>query len=948
MIVLEDMLNSSAKEQPLIEDIRLLGRLLGDAIRSQEGQEVFDLIEKIRSLSVAHRVQKNTQAGTQLSTILSKLSTTQAIQVLRAFSYLSHLINLAEDRHYLRRRAYYERLNQTQSGSLQASIRKLQDNGISNQAIAQLLAQSYVSPVLTAHPTEVQRTIILKSQAAIAQLLQARETLHTEREKKRNTLQLQARVTQLWQTRIVRDTKLSVSDEIQNALAYYHATFLQEVPELYATLEELLPNETIAPFFRMGHWMGGDRDGNPFVQADCLELALRKQCSTVLQHYLHELHALGQELSMSTLLVSATDALLALADAAENQNPHRKDEAYRRAIMGIYARTARTLQTRTQTFAPYSSALDRPAYAQADELLHDLRIIENSLRQHYGAPLLILRLSKLVRAVEVFGFHLASLDLRQNSQQHENVVAELLQVAKIEDNYSALDETAKRAGLLRVLRDVRPLQVPQYNYSTTTCAELSIFRTAYQQIQLFGKHALKHYIVSHTESVSDLLEVLVLFKEVGLLQNFGTTQVRSGLIVSPLFETITDLQAATDIMREWLEIPSIADLVRNSGGEQDIMLGYSDSNKDGGVFTSSWSLYKAECALLKLFNTNSTIKDIRMRLFHGRGGTVGRGGGPSYEAILAQPAGTVGGQIRLTEQGEVIASKYANPEIGRRNLEILVSATLEASLLPVAQAPDAFLQAAQEISDASYQAYRKLVYETVGFNQYFVEATPLRELSELHIGSRPASRKKLENIADLRAIPWSFSWSQSRLALPAWAGFGSGVRQWLFVDDDHITPSQQANPKRLELLQTMYQQWSFFSALLSNIDMVLAKTDLSIAEHYVSLVEDQALGARIFDAIRQEWQYTQDMLNLITGQTQRLANNPALARSIEHRFPYVDLLNYLQVELMRRKRTGGVADDEKIAQAAINRGLMPDGLGKLKRGIQISVNGIAAGLRNTG
>ena len=929
------------KEQPLIDDIRLLGKLLGDVIREQEGEAVYELVERIRQLSVAYRIRDDEGAGQTLAELLKNLTLEQTVQVARAFSYFSHLANIAEDHHHIRRRQFHERRGEAQRGSLAAGLARLQEQGVSADRIAGLLEQAYVSPVLTAHPTEVQRTIILTAERAIAQLVAEREQVVTTRERDRNTLLLKARITQLWQTRMLRDEKLSVADEIRNSLAYYHSTFLREVPHLYAELEESLPGQPIAPFFRMGNWIGGDRDGNPFVSAETLALAFRLHCETALTHYLHELNALGLELSMSTILVDVEPELQALADTVGDTNVHRKDEPYRRVVIGIYARVAATLKQRTGTDAPYAPAVSGEPYATADELLAHLRLLESSLREHHGTPLLALRLSELLRAVEVFGFHLATVDLRQNSEEHEAVVAELLRVAQLQDDYSALDEAGKRACLQQVLADVRPLQVPHAAYSEKVHGELAVFQSALQHLDQYGRHALRHYIISHTEDVSDLLEVMVLMKETGLLRGFGTEQVSSRLIVSPLFETIADLQAATRIMREWYALPGVLDMVLASGAEQDIMLGYSDSNKDGGMFTSNWNLYQTEQELLTLFDPLRAQHGVKLRLFHGRGGTVGRGGGPSYQAILAQPPGTVNGQIRLTEQGEVIASKYANPEIGRRNLETLVAATLEASLLePTQPVPPEYLEAAQQISDACFGAYRALVYETPGFTDYFFAATPLREISELNIGSRPASRKALRSIEDLRAIPWGFSWGQSRVALPGWAGFGSGVRQWLLAGGD--TP----NAQRLQTLQGMYREWPFFATVLSNLDMVLSKTDMPIAERYVELVPDQALGRRIFGAIRAEWDATQDMLALITGERDRLAHNPALARSIAHRFPYIDPLNHLQVELMRRYRASkenGAPDAAELALPAWQQ--QP---ARLKRGIHISVNGIAAGLRNTG
>jgi phosphoenolpyruvate carboxylase len=524
----------------------------------------------------------------------------------------------------------------------------------------------------------------------------------------------------------------------------------------------------------------------------------------------------------------------------------------------------------------------------------------------------------------VFGFHLATLDLRQSSDQHEAVIAELLATARIEPGYTQLDEPARCDLLLRLLQDARPLRVIDAPYSERTQSELAIFETARRLRARLGPQAIRHYIISHTETVSDLLEVLLLQKEVGMLTGTLDAHARTELIVVPLFETIEDLRNAAPIMRAFYALPGIARMVQSSGAEQDIMLGYSDSNKDGGIFTSNWELYRAEIALVELFDSLANSHNIQLRLFHGRGGTVGRGGGPSYDAILAQPPGTVRGQIRLTEQGEVIGSKYANPEIGRRNLETLVAATLEATLLQATQpAPRAFLATAETLSQASMRAYRQLVYETPGFADYFFNATPVREIAQLHIGSRPASRKAGQRIEDLRAIPWGFSWGQCRLTLPGWYGFGTAVHTFLH---ETYEPSKKDG---LALLQKMYRRWPFFRTLLSNMDMVLAKSDLALASRYAELVTDARLRKRVFSTIEAEWQRTVEALQMITGERQRLAGNAALQRSIRHRFPYIDPLHHLQVELVRRYRAG--RSDEGV-----------------QRGIHISINGIAAGLRNTG
>jgi phosphoenolpyruvate carboxylase len=926
-----DHADAAAKNRPLVEDIRLLGRILGDVIREQEGHEAFELIERVRQLSVAYRLKRDASAGRVLDRLLKNLSGDQTVSVIRAFSYFSHLANIAEDRHHVRRREHHEREGHLQEGSLAMAFERLFDAGLRAGDIAGALKQAHISPVLTAHPTEVQRKSILDAERAIAELVGARDHLGTDRERDDNEALLRARVTQLWQTRMLRPVKLTVADEIENALSYYPATFLREIPRLYRDIERTLHGHDVSSFLRMGHWIGGDRDGNPNVGAPTLKIALERQAEVALRHYLTEVHTLGAELSISQTLAGVTPEMLALAERSPDRTPHREDETYRRALIGVYARLAATLHALTGTEALRHAVAPQNPYASADEVLADLRIVEASLKHHHASSLIAPRLAPLMRAVQVFGFHLATIDLRQSSDQHEAVIADLLRVARMADDYTTLDESAKRELLLRALDDPRPLFVPLATYSAHTVDELAVFECARRSLAAYGRNAIRHYIISHTEQVSDLLEVLVLQKECGLMRGTLDDSAVADLIVVPLFETIEDLRQAEPIMRAYYALPGVLKLVSRSRlgkhAEQDIMLGYSDSNKDGGFFTSNWELYRAETALVSLFEPLKKAHGLQLRLFHGRGGTVGRGGGPSYQAILAQPPGTVNGQIRLTEQGEVIASKYAHPEIGRRNLETLVAATLEATLLhPTKTAPQAFLDAAAAISDASYAAYRALVYGTPGFTDYFFEATPIREIAELNIGSRPASRKAGRRIEDLRAIPWGFSWGQCRVALPGWAGFGSAIEAWLGA-----SPGQRK--ERLALLRKMHKQWPFFRTLLSNLDMVLAKSDLRIAARYVELVEDKKLAKRIFGAVQSEWDKTDAMLSLITGERERLAANPALARSIEHRFPYLDPLNHLQVELMRRYRQQR-ADDP--------------GAERVKRGIHISINGIAAGLRNTG
>jgi phosphoenolpyruvate carboxylase len=631
----------SQAERPLVDDIRWLGRILGDVIREQEGDAAFGLVEQIRRLSVAFRRDADALAGKALKKKLAALSSEQAVSVIRAFTYFSHLANLAEDQHHIRRQQVHERAGDIRSGSVEQALGKLKNAGWTAKAIRQALSHAHISPVLTAHPTEVQRKSILDAERGIAHSLQERDAI-TSRPTDATTAkalaqidaQVRARVLQLWQTRLLRFTKLTVADEIENAMGYYESTFLSEIPKLYADLEAALGGQAIAPFFRMGQWMGGDRDGNPNVNADTLQYAVQRQSEVALRHYLTEIHWLGGELSTSAMLVGVPKALQALADSSPDTNAHRQDEPYRRSLTFIYARLAATLLHLTGKEAARHALPPQQAYPDAHSFLADLHTLDEALSAQHAQALAVPRLRPLIRAVQVFGFQLATIDLRQSSDQHELVVAELLKVAGIHAHYAKLSEADKQALLMQSLNDPRPLRLPHHSYSAHSVSELRIFETARQVRDDFGADAIRHAIISHTESVSDLLEVLVLQKETGLLQGRLNDAALAALIVSPLFETIEDLQQAPHIMRAYYALPGIADMVKRSSGEQDIMLGYSDSNKDGGIFTSNWSLYQAELALVNVFQHLEEEHGITLRLFHGRGGTVGRGGGPSFDAIL--------------------------------------------------------------------------------------------------------------------------------------------------------------------------------------------------------------------------------------------------------------------------------------------------------------------------
>ena len=910
------------KDLPLRDDIRLLGRILGDTVREQEGEEVFELVEQIRRASIRFHRDNEIAARRELEATLDSLSAEQTLAIVRAYSYFSHLANIAEDQHHIRRnRAHAIAGSAPRPGSLGYAFQRTREMGVESKALRDFFDRALVSPVLTAHPTEVRRKSTLTRELEIAELLDERErAAGDEAELALNEERLRRAILILWRTNMLRQTRLTVIDEVANGLSYYDYTFFRELPRLYAAIEDALakldPHRSGKPvpsFLRVGSWIGGDRDGNPYVTAKVLNEATRLQSARALNHYLEELHELGGEFSLAGSLVRVSDELDALADRASDPSPNRRDEPYRRAITGMYSRLAKTARDLDHVVALRHPLTDAPGYGSVEELAADLDTVAQSLETHGGTILARGRLRALRRAVDVFGFSLAPIDLRQNSDVHERTVAELLAAAAPGLDYKRMSEAERVELLLRELSSPRPLVSPFIAYSEETSGELGVFNTAAAIRKTYGPGAIRTAIISKTDSVSDMLELALLMKETGLIRADGS----ASLHLVPLFETITDLRSCVGVMDTLLAIPEYRRLVDSLGGEQEVMLGYSDSNKDGGFVTSGWELYKAEIGLVEVFRRHG----VRIRLFHGRGGSVGRGGGPSYDAILAQPGGAVQGQIRITEQGEIISSKYSNPDVGRRNLETLASATLEATLLQdESPAPDpAFLETMEELSLSAYNAYRGLVYETEGFERYFWASTVITEIASLNIGSRPASRKKTTAISDLRAIPWVFSWAQCRLMLPGWFGFGSAVKAYA-----------DAHPKdSLETLKAMYRRWPFFRTLLSNMDMVLAKSSLAIASRYARLVDDVPVRERIFARISREWRDSVDALNAIMEQSKLLESNPLLDRSIRNRFPYLDPLNHVQVELLKLHRAHAASE-------------------KVLTGIQLTINGISAGLRNSG
>lgn len=931
-------MRTRSHEQQQKDDIRLLGRLLGDVLRAYDGPALFDAVESIRQTSTRFRRTGEPEAARQLERMLKRLPREATISVVRAFSYFSHLANIVEDQRLKRRLRQAAALGEVQPFGVRATVAGIKARRGGAAALDRLLAHATVMPVLTAHPTEVRRQSILDLERTIADLIERRDRCFAIEAGTlaRIDAELSAAIATMWGTRMLRPQKLTVQDEIVNALAYWRATFVPELPKVYAQLEAELgagSEGTVPSFLQLGSWIGGDRDGHPHVGAHTMRAALAAQAQVVFEHYLSQVHALGAEVSQSVTLVPTTGALMTLADAGGDRTVQRADEPYRRALTGVYARLAATASRLAPDLRSRAPVTAGQAYAGAADFAADLATVHSALRTHPVPGLGALRLAPLARAVDVFGFHGATLDLRQSSDVIESVVAELLAAAETHSSYGRLSEPERVKLLIRELSHTRPLRSPHLTYSERTRGELAVFDAARELRAAYGVRAIDKHIVSHTEALSDLLEVALLQKESGLLA--GNELRCCALMVVPLFETIDDLHHAPAIMRELLVHPGLRHLLlaNDAGGMplQEVMLGYSDSNKDGGFLASQWNLYRATQNLRGLFDAHG----VRLRLFHGRGGSVGRGGGPSFEAILAQPPGSVDGRIRLTEQGEIIQAKYADPTIGAHHLELLVSAVLQASL-PENETPPVhadFEAALDEIAAHAHRAYRALVYETEGFSEFFFSATPIAEIMELNIGSRPASRKfesggNTGRIEDLRAIPWVFSWGQCRMLLPGWFGFGSGVEAYLCA-----SPSAKARRARQKLLRQMLDGWPFFRALTSNMEMVLAKSDLAIGGRYARMASNPRRGRVIFDRIRAEWDLTLAHWLAISRQKSLLESNAELAAAIRQRQPYLDPLNHLQVELIQRHRLGRSGDRSNE---------------RIRRGIHLTINGISAGLRNTG
>ena len=878
-------------------------------------QSLFNLLHEEASPLVVETVKllsTSDDSAALIEKVLPQLDEQQTHDLTLACGLFAQILNIAEDVHHERRRQIHEEAGHNSAeGSLTETVRKLKAGKVNGKALQQQLDNTVVTAVLTAHPTEVQRQTVLSFNRRIRALLPQRERCTNPDALAQLRREIDTVLLGLWQTSETRRHKLSVNDEINNGVSIFPMSFFEALPKLYRTMERdfqtAYPGVRVPNILKIGGWIGGDRDGNPFVSAETLRFAFRRHADAVFRFYRGELDKLYRELPLSIRRVKVNDDVMALAALSPDEEIARTEEPYRRAIAYIMARAMGKARSLGLGMGCKFGFL-KP-YATVEEFLNDLKKLQRSLHENGSQLLAEGRLSDIIRSVSVFGFHMMPLDLRQHAGKHADVVAELFQHAGLED-YNSLNEEQKQAALLRELGHQRPLYSPFITYSDHTRHELAIFNEARKIKDEFGEDAVTQSIISNCEQPSDLLALALLLKESGLLV-VENGKPHSRINIVPLFETIEALENACPVMETMFRLDWYDALLESRGNIQEIMLGYSDSNKDGGYVTSSWCLYQAELGLVELFKKY----DVRMRLFHGRGGSVGRGGGPSYQAILAQPAGSVAGQIRITEQGEVITAKYADPGNAQRNLETLVAATLEASILPDKKDPDDKLM--QDLSDVSFKYYRELITHP-DFIDYFLQTSPIQEIATLNLGSRPASRKTLARIQDLRAIPWVFSWMQNRLMLPAWYGFGSAVETLC-----------EGNPDTLAALREHAQSNPFFQAMLSNMEQVMAKTDITLAENYAGLSESPDKAKVIFGMIKEEYQRSRKALLDLLQTEELLRDNRSLARSLALRIPYLNALNGLQVAMLKRLRKE------------------PDNPHALLM-VHLTINGVAQGLRNTG
>lgn len=893
---LEDYSNKSVVQ----EEVLILTELLEDITKNMLAPETFEKIIQLKELSTQEDYQG-------LNRLVTSLSNDEMVYISRYFSILPLLINISEDVDLAYEINHQNNIDQDYLGKLSTTIKLVAEK----ENAVEILEHLNVVPVLTAHPTQVQRKSMLDLTNHIHSLLRKYRDVKLgliNKDKWYNDLRRYIEI--IMQTDMIREKKLKVTNEITNAMEYYNSSFLKAVPHLTTEYKRLAQahglNLKQAKPITMGMWIGGDRDGNPFVTAETLKQSALTQCEVIMNYYDKKIYQLYREFSLSTSIVNVSKQVREMARQSKDNSIYREKELYRRALFDIQSKIQAT-----KTYLIEDEEVGT-RYETANDFYKDLIAIRDSLLENKGESLISGDFVELLQAVEIFGFYLASIDMRQDSSVYEACVAELLKSAGIHSRYSELSEEEKCDLLLKELEeDPRILSATHAEKSELLAKELAIFKTARVLKDKLGDDVIRQTIISHATSLSDMLELAILLKEVGLVDT-----ERARVQIVPLFETIEDLDHSEETMRKYLSLSLAKKWIDSRNNYQEIMLGYSDSNKDGGYLSSCWTLYKAQQQLTAIGDEFG----VKVTFFHGRGGTVGRGGGPTYEAITSQPLKSIKDRIRLTEQGEVIGNKYGNKDAAYYNLEMLVSAAINRMITQKksdTNTPNRYEAIMDQVVDRSYDIYRDLVFGNEHFYDYFFESSPIKAISSFNIGSRPAARKTITEIGGLRAIPWVFSWSQSRVMFPGWYGVGSSFKEFI-----------NKNPENIAILRDMYQNWPFFQSLLSNVDMVLSKSNMNIAFEYAKLCEDEQVKA-IYETILNEWQVTKNVILAIEGHDELLADNPYLKASLDYRMPYFNILNYIQLELIKRQRRGELSSDQE-------------------RLIHITINGIATGLRNSG
>ncbi|MDG9081628.1 phosphoenolpyruvate carboxylase [Streptococcus pneumoniae] len=893
-------LENSSNKSVVKEEVLILTELLEDITKNMLAPETFEKIIQLKELSTQEDYQG-------LNRLVTSLSNDEMVYISRYFSILPLLINISEDVDLAYEINHQNNIDQDYLGKLSTTIKLVAEK----ENAVEILEHLNVVPVLTAHPTQVQRKSMLDLTNHIHSLLRKYRDVKLgliNKDKWHNDLRRYIEI--IMQTDMIREKKLKVTNEITNAMEYYNSSFLKAVPHLTTEYKRLAQahglNLKQAKPITMGMWIGGDRDGNPFVTAKTLKQSALTQCEVIMNYYDKKIYQLYREFSLSTSIVNVSKQVREMARQSKDNSIYREKELYRRALFDIQSKIQAT-----KTYLIEDEEVGT-RYETANDFYKDLIAIRDSLLENKGESLISGDFVELLQAVEIFGFYLASIDMRQDSSVYEACVAELLKSAGIHSRYSELSEEEKCDLLLKELEeDPRILSATHAEKSELLAKELAIFKTARVLKDKLGDDVIRQTIISHATSLSDMLELAILLKEVGLVDT-----ERARVQIVPLFETIEDLDHSEETMRKYLSLSLAKKWIDSRNNYQEIMLGYSDSNKDGGYLSSCWTLYKAQQQLTAIGDEFG----VKVTFFHGRGGTVGRGGGPTYEAITSQPLKSIKDRIRLTEQGEVIGNKYGNKDAAYYNLEMLVSAAINRMITQKksdTNTPNRYEAIMDQVVDRSYDIYRDLVFGNEHFYDYFFESSPIKAISSFNIGSRPAARKTITEIGGLRAIPWVFSWSQSRVMFPGWYGVGSSFEEFI-----------NKNPENIAILRDMYQNWPFFQSLLSNVDMVLSKSNMNIAFEYAKLCEDEQVKA-IYETILNEWQVTKNVILAIEGHDELLADNPYLKASLDYRMPYFNILNYIQLELIKRQRRGELSSDQE-------------------RLIHITINGIATGLRNSG